>query len=194
MQDQLGLQTTFHKFVHCHELHGEELHPSAPPPDQPLDFPEANPSRPPLNDMAATTSKAHITIIVNKGSPLDYPQYRHTALWVQYPSKAKICHATGTTFEHIFQAEDYDGDPTLLHDFAHKVEVGFLATALVMPQLVEILRKVEIDNSNWEFNCQTWVERALNSLKGKGLISGEQYERGVNGMVDAIAEAEDVEE
>lgn len=49
---------------------------------------------------------------------------------------------------------------------------------------------------NWdaELNCQTWVEAASSRLRNLRLLSDEACTEGVDGMVDAIAEAADEEE
>jgi len=60
--------------------------------------------------------------------------------------------------------------------------------------MIDILRAVPVRNWDAEFNCQIWVEAALRRLRDLRLVSGEDYTRGVDGMVDAISEAEDEEE
>lgn len=55
------------------------------------------------------------------------------------------------------------------------------------------MRAVPIDNRDREFNCQVWVEAALKSLTASNMLSSEMYERGLDEMVDAIAEAKDEE-
>ncbi|KAI6823983.1 hypothetical protein KC367_g8187 [Hortaea werneckii] len=97
----------------------------------------------------AAQSSAHISVIVFKGSPLDYPQYRHTSLW--------------------------------------------LNANWTLSQILAFLQNVRIDHFDREFNCQTWIERALKSLKDERVLSPAEYDLGINGMVDAIAEAEDEE-
>jgi hypothetical protein len=51
-----------------------------------------------------------------------------------------------------------------------------------------------VRNYDAEFNCQIWVEAALRRLRDMRLLGSEAYTEGVDGMVDAIAEAEDEEE
>lgn len=143
-------------------------------------------------------NNVHISIIVCKGSPLDYQQYRHTAFWIQFddPSTtpAIMAHITGTAGMFQFEFQETNSDPTSSSNFAKQIEVGFLITPATPSQLRLVLQRIPIDNWSREFNCQTWIERALKTLMVDGCISASAYERGLDGMVDAIAEAEDEEE
>lgn len=60
--------------------------------------------------------------------------------------------------------------------------------------LRQLFPSIPISNRDIEFNCQTWVERALKVLRDSGALTPAQYDDGVNEMVDAIAEAEDEDE
>lgn len=72
--------------------------------------------------------------------------------------------------------------------------MGSSLVSVVHDQMIDILRAVPVRNWDAEFNCQIWVEAALRRLRDLRLVSGEDYTRGVDGMVDAISEAEDEEE
>lgn len=61
-------------------------------------------------------------------------------------------------------------------------------------QTIDILRAVPVRNWNTESNCQIWVEAALRRLRDLRMLSSEVYTKGLDGMVDVIAEAEDEEE
>ena len=78
--------------------------------------------------------------------------------------------------------------------YAKMIEVGYLTVVATSAQTVQALQSVPINNRDREFNCQTWIEDALKRFKNAGHLSTESYNKGVDGMVDAIAEAEDVEE
>jgi hypothetical protein len=60
--------------------------------------------------------------------------------------------------------------------------------------MVEILRTIPVKNWDLEFNCQMWVETALKRLSELRMLSEDAYAKGVDGMVDAIAEAADEED
>lgn len=137
----------------------------------------------------------HISIIVYKGSPLDYPHYRHTAIWLQFAdgSTPLLAHAIGSRQDFTFECKEID-DPRETRRYAKTVQVGMLTIAATPAQMLSAMRSVPVDNEDLEFDCQKWVEGALRRLKTVGLLADEAYERGVDGMVDAVAEAEDVEE
>ena len=68
-------------------------------------------------------------------------------------------------------------------------------TVSTMPtQVVDALGRIRIENHDYDFDCQKWVESALSNFKNTGQLTREDYERRLDGMADAIAEAEDVEE
>jgi hypothetical protein len=59
---------------------------------------------------------------------------------------------------------------------------------------VGALRRVPIRNDDRELDCQQWVEDALGRFRDGGMLSSEAYDRGLDGMSDAISEATDAEE
>ena len=136
----------------------------------------------------------HVSIIVERGEPLDYPHYRHTALWLHYSgdSSAIQAHVVGPIGEFIFDCKAVS-DPSENRLLAEVVEVGDLVRAAKLSQIVQVLGAVPIQNRDREFNCQTWVELALRSLKEQGYLTDEAYSKGLDGMVDAIFAAEDEE-
>lgn len=142
-----------------------------------------------------TLPSVHISIVVRKGSPLDYQQYRHTAFWIRFSdgSPAMMIHITGTVGLFEFVAEEAS-DPTAITGFARKIDVGHLRVSATSAQVTRALEEVPINNRDREFNCQTWIEGALKMLADRGYLGKRDYEHGLNGMVDAIAEAEDEDE
>jgi hypothetical protein len=138
---------------------------------------------------------ASINILIFKGEPLDYQRYRHTSLHISFPDEQDpfVAHAVGPPGEYEFQVrEPYDSSE--LQGLVRTVKVGNLSTSIAREQLIEILRAVQVRNWDVEFNCQIWVEAALRRLRDLRILSGEAYTEGVDGMVNAIAEAEDEEE
>lgn len=132
----------------------------------------------------------HVSIIVHKGDPLDWPEYRHTALWLRSDdgSPALIVHIIGAsgTFEFQIRPDSHPDEDKL---YVRTVDVGHLDGAMSAAQVVEALQRVGIDNRDREFNCQTWVERALKEFVVAGWLAGDVYEQGVDGMVEGISEA-----
>ncbi len=137
----------------------------------------------------------HISIIVYKGSPLDYSQYRHTALWLRFAdgSPPLLVHVVGPSGGFEFESRE-SSKPWESQRYANIVDVGTLTVAATSAQTVRALRSVPINNRDREFDRQKWVEDALKRFKNAGHLSTESYDKGVDGMVDAIAEAEDAEE
>lgn len=137
----------------------------------------------------------HVSIIVHKGSPLDYPRYRHTALWLQFADNSSpvIVNVVGPQGGFEFESRESQA-PWNVEGYAKTVDVGQLTTSATSEQIRSVLRTVPIENHDREFQCQVWVEYALRMLRDDGYLRAELYDKGVNDMVDTIAEAEDVEE
>ena len=142
-----------------------------------------------------TPTAASLSILIFKGEPLDYQRYRHTSLHITFPDPQEplVAHAVGPPGEYEFQIrEPYDSIES--QGIVRTVKVGSSLVSVVHDQMIDILRAVPVRNWDAEFNCQIWVEAALRRLRDLRLVSGEDYTRGVDGMVDAISEAEDEEE
>ncbi|KAI6908458.1 hypothetical protein KC318_g4373 [Hortaea werneckii] len=137
---------------------------------------------------------AHISVVVYRGSPLDYPQYRHTSLWIRFAdgNSPFLAHIVGPLQAFEFETKEMH-DPTTTRSFAKLISVGWLRVSWTPSQITTFLQNVRIDRFDREFNCQTWIERALKSLKDLRVLTPAEYDLGINGMVDAIAEAEDEE-
>ena len=112
------------------------------------------------------THNPHISIIVNKRDPLDYPEHRHASIWIQFGdgSPATCVHIVGPPGEFKFEARETT-DSTKAATFAKRIDVGDLKEPLTSRQIIAWLKKVPIRNADREFNCQTWVERALKLLQ-----------------------------
>ena len=142
-----------------------------------------------------SSSPASISILVFKGEPLDYQRYRHTSLHISFTDDQDpfVAHAVGPPGEYEFQIrEPYDS--TESQGIVRTVRVGDLLVSVGRVQMIDVLRAVPVRNWDVEFNCQIWVEATLRRLRDLRLLSSEGYTEGVDGMVDAIAEAEDEEE
>ncbi|KAI7364197.1 hypothetical protein KC354_g5885 [Hortaea werneckii] len=140
-------------------------------------------------------SKVHISVVVYRGEPLDYPHYRHTALWIRFrddESFPYLAHIVGSPRDYKFETRQSE-DPTRSLLFARLISVGWLSATWTPSVLEQLFPSIPINNRDIEFNCQTWVERALKLLRDSAALTPAEYDLGVNGMVDAIAEAEDEE-
>lgn len=137
--------------------------------------------------MAATS--VHVSIAIYRGEPLDYQKHRHTSLFFRFGdgSPATLAHVVGPTGGFEFATrEGYD--PAQSETLADLAEVGMLSVPSSRTQVVQLLRSVPVRKDR-EFNCQLWVEAALKKLQDLGMLANDLYEKGLDSMVDAIAEA-----
>ena len=140
----------------------------------------------------ATLTTAHVSIAVYKGDPIDSQEYRHTSLHFQFQDQSPtlLAHIVGPSGDFQFQVRS-GYDPAASRNLAKLVNVGTLQVQTTSDQLTSALRAVAIKNHDREFNCQTWVENVLKMWKDRQLLSERDYDDGVDGMVEAIAEAKD---
>lgn len=150
---------------------------------------------PSTTEQTMPLSPASITILIFKGEPLDYQRYRHTSLHVTFPDQQEpfVAHAVGPPGEYEFQVRELY-DSTEVQGIVRTVKVGASLVPVDRDQMIDILRAVPVRNWDVEFNCQIWVEAAVGRLRDLRMLSSEAYTEGLDGMVDAIAEAEDEEE
>ncbi|KAE8323027.1 hypothetical protein BDV39DRAFT_218112 [Aspergillus sergii] len=134
------------------------------------------------------------TILIYTGSPLDYPEYRHTALHFTFATgTTSTMHVVGTQGLFIFQ-EDVDLDP---HDFgselAKTVPVGEINGDVSAETIRRAVAATPVRNGreDLDWNCQNWVGDALRMLVERGVLSAEVRERAVDGMVEGCLEARD---
>lgn len=163
----------------------------------------------------------NLSVLVFKGDPIDWQRYRHTALCfrpassspsppptpsprrrrrnsssgnetsAQAPPAPLIIHVIGASQEYEQQAIEYeprrDPNRTLVRD----ITVGKLRKAVTKQEVISMMETVSVDNDDSEFNCQTWIEKALKVLSDNGWVTKEEYNDGVDGMVETIIEAEE---
>ncbi|PMB73315.1 hypothetical protein BM221_000736 [Beauveria bassiana] len=140
----------------------------------------------------STKRNYDIYVAVFKGIPMDFCKFRHTGLWFYPDEGTEECyvHVVGLTGEFEFETR-LGWDPANTVSFAKKVKVGTTKRSLTTSELVALSQSIPVENRNPEFNCQQWVQRALLALFKNGYITEEEYNNGVNGMIDATMEAED---
>ncbi|KAL3595618.1 hypothetical protein FPOAC2_09967 [Fusarium poae] len=133
-----------------------------------------------------------VYVAVHKGNPIDFSKYRHTGLWFvpEDSSPHYFFHVKGKPSEFLFEMRK-NWDPTTSATFAKKVMVGKIQHPLTSSEVEQHMRSVTVGNDDYEFNCQQWVQMALLSLRHQGCLTEEQYDAGVNGMIDATMEAAD---
>ncbi|KAB8073649.1 hypothetical protein BDV29DRAFT_175139 [Aspergillus leporis] len=133
------------------------------------------------------------SILIYIGSPLDYSEYRHTALHFEFPpGNTSTMHVVGTQGLFVFQ-EDVNQDPHDGGDLAKTVPVGDIEPSVSAEAIRRAVSATVIKNGrqDLDWNCQNWVGDALANLVSRGLLSREVRERAVDGMVEACLEAGD---
>ncbi|KAK8227647.1 hypothetical protein HDK90DRAFT_514147 [Phyllosticta capitalensis] len=142
----------------------------------------------------ATATSIDVRVAVFRGEPIDQAQWRHTALSFSFGDQSPpiVIHAVGSP--HAFTLEvKQNCRPESEVKFAQAIQVGQLRGPMTNAELVFFMSQTPINNLDREFNCQVWVEQALARLKAANHLTGEQYERGVDGMTTVLMEATDEE-
>ncbi|KAA8642316.1 hypothetical protein EYZ11_002902 [Aspergillus tanneri] len=134
-----------------------------------------------------------VYILVYEGSPLDYAEYRHTALHFMFPrGLTTTLHVVGT--QGLFQfEEDIDQDPHEGGKLVHTIAVGELISSINAAALKKVVSATPIKNGrdDLEWNCQNWVGDALAGLVERGYLSEPQRATAIDKMLDACLEAKD---
>ncbi|RDW84038.1 uncharacterized protein DSM5745_04364 [Aspergillus mulundensis] len=134
-------------------------------------------------------------ILVYKGDPLDYSEYRHTALYFQFASSNRsIMHVIGCPglfrFSH---AHGSDIDPASVGILAKVIPVTEIASDIGEESIRQTVERTPICNGrdDLDWNCQNWVGDALARLVDRGWLDAETREDGIDKMADACLEAKD---
>ncbi|KAB8233704.1 hypothetical protein ETB97_006513 [Aspergillus alliaceus] len=133
------------------------------------------------------------TILIYTGSPLDYPEYRHTALHFTFPSgTTSTMHVVGTQGLFIFQ-EDVDLDPHDGGELAKAVPVAEIDGSVSAATIRRAVSATPVKNGrqDLDWNCQNWVGDALMMLVERGVLSAGDRDLAVDGMVEGCLEAGD---
>ncbi|KKK26881.1 hypothetical protein ARAM_001224 [Aspergillus rambellii] len=132
-------------------------------------------------------------ILIYKGEPLDYTEYRHTALYFQFASQSRsIMHIIGC--QGLFQfSNNVNCDPSTLGNLVQVVPVTDIPTSIGEDSIRETVSRTPIRNGrlDLDWNCQNWVGDALNRLVHRGWITVEQRADAIDKMADACLEAHD---
>ncbi|KAL4966390.1 uncharacterized protein BDV14DRAFT_198848 [Aspergillus stella-maris] len=132
-------------------------------------------------------------ILIYKGDPLDYTEYRHTALYFHFASgQRSILHVVGCPGLFRF-AHNVDVDPASVGILAKVVPVTEIATDIGKDSIVETVTRTPIRNGrlDLDWNCQNWVGDSLRRLVERGWIEDEVREKAIDRMADVCLEAGD---
>ncbi|KAI9374200.1 Pyruvate/Phosphoenolpyruvate kinase-like domain-containing protein [Aspergillus egyptiacus] len=132
-------------------------------------------------------------ILIYKGEPLDYSEYRHTALYFHFASSSRsIMHVIGCPGLFRF-AHNIDVDPSAMGDLAKVIPVTEIPTSIGEDSICETVARTPIRNGrlDLDWNCQNWVGDALARLVERGWISKDVRGDAIDKMADACLEAKD---
>ncbi|CBF87485.1 uncharacterized protein ANIA_09369 [Aspergillus nidulans FGSC A4] len=139
--------------------------------------------------------KYWLFILVYKGDPLDYSEYRHTALYFQFASSSRsIMHVIGCPGLFRFaHARGAGIDPANVGILAKVVPVTDIPTKIGEDSICQTVERTPIRNGrdDLDWNCQNWVGDALARLVDRGWITQEHREDAIDKMADACLEARD---
>ncbi|KAL4801776.1 Pyruvate/Phosphoenolpyruvate kinase-like domain-containing protein [Aspergillus unguis] len=134
-------------------------------------------------------------ILIYKGDPLDYSEYRHTALYFHFASSSRsIMHVVGCP--GLFRySHNIDTDPSSVGILAKVIPVTEIPTNIGEDSICETVQRTPIRNGrlDLDWNCQNWVGDALARLVDRGWITGEVRGDAIDKMADACLEAGDDE-
>ena len=60
-----------------------------------------------------------------------------------------------------------------------------------MPEVARIMYSVPRDNFDPEYNCHSWISKALDKLANEGFLTEEEADEGATKMIRATLEAKD---
>ncbi|KAK8155101.1 hypothetical protein IWX90DRAFT_54268 [Phyllosticta citrichinensis] len=150
----------------------------------------------------ATETTTQLKVYVFIGEPDDFKKLRHAALWFEtgddltsfliHVTKLQATESTPTAYRAFYHVDvNRSFNPLRSLKIVGSVNLGPLEKQITSTQLADFLSETPVDNSDPEFNCQVWVQGALQRLKDKGYLSEEQYEKGFDGMIKFVSEATD---
>ncbi|KAL4891695.1 hypothetical protein BDV59DRAFT_62330 [Aspergillus ambiguus] len=135
-------------------------------------------------------------ILVYEGTPLDFSEYRHTALHFVYaastaPSTTTM-HVVGTQGLFEFQ-EDVDQDPHDGGDLARMIPVGDIPGSVSAAAIKKTVSATPVKNgrADLDWNCQNWVGDALAQMVESGFFTDAQRALAIDLMLDVCLEAKD---
>lgn len=138
-----------------------------------------------------------LSVIVSRGDPIDAPQYRHTGLYIEHvredglvtPWNFLDVQGSAGMFERY---ENLLRDPTRSDLFVARVHVADIpVTGPTDSRLRDVIWGTEVNNEEYDWNCQSWVGDALSSCVKAGLISSDECSMAIDRMADYILQAPD---
>ncbi|KAI0110873.1 hypothetical protein GGR51DRAFT_81673 [Nemania sp. FL0031] len=118
--------------------------------------------------------------------PIATPKPTQTqTLWILGPTKGSGEHPNSRVYEEQNQPQ-----PWLRPNFYRRLAVStFAATGKELDMRVrDAIRETPV-NKELEYGCQSWVGNALEVLQDENLITGEEGDSALNGMIEFVSQA-----
>jgi len=133
---------------------------------------------------------ARLSIIAYRGSPVDAPEFRHTALFIEFPNnETLLLHITGAS--GFFATESKSGEePTRSNKFIKKISVGVIQ-GQERANIESTIKATPIKNLDRSWNCQNWIGDALKRLSDQRWITPEARSAAIDAMAEVIIDAPD---
>lgn len=142
------------------------------------------------------TMSTTMFILVFVGDPLDCPEYRHTALFFEFPNgSASAMHVEGGHGFFEFQALDnYHPEQEQSRQLARKIDVATLDPSVEEASIRGVISRTLAKNGpmDADWNCQSWVADALARMVKNRLLDQSQRAFAIDRMTDVCLEAADV--
>lgn len=136
-----------------------------------------------------------VWILVYKGDPIDYTEYRHTGLFLQWPdATTSLLHVRGTQGIFEFETrENYDAEQS--RALEHKIFVSQIPDSISKELIKSVVSNTPAKNGprDRDWNCQSWVADALTRMVNSRHMDIDTRSEALDKMTDAILEATDEE-
>jgi hypothetical protein len=116
-----------------------------------------------------------LSIIVDKGDPVDLRQHRHVALHLEHPSGThKLLQVTGVPGHYEYECIPSKEMPSARPNFYKQIPVN-VSTSVSWSILVTLIGTMGINNNDPRWNCQQWTRDSLKQLQLAGVVSPASY-------------------
>lgn len=129
-----------------------------------------------------------VSILVYVASPVDLPEYRHAALFLEFSNGSTcVLHIEGAPGIFEFHLKE-NYNPEQSQCLAKKIPVAEIPNSIDELSIRGVISRTPVKLDR-DWNCQSWVGDALTRMVKNGQIDIDQRESAVYSMVDACLEA-----
>ncbi|KAJ5152080.1 hypothetical protein N7492_010375 [Penicillium capsulatum] len=133
------------------------------------------------------------SILIWRGEPLDFSEYRHTALFFKFPDGSNtVLQIEGTP--GIFELVKVDGyQPDYSQNLERNIPVAQIPDSFGAAMIRTVIANTAIKNGPEyrDWNCQSWVSDALVRMVASGFLSDSARKNALDQMTDVLLEATD---